>query len=273
MMKAQTFSDKRFKTPCFIMPKLNGLHAAWLSPTLVSFDQKVWLPKCLPHIYRRLRQTSICLTGEIYKNGWSLQRISSAAAVKRVSPGFFWNEVQFHVFDAIIPGVSFKNRYEILIAECASINRRFEGKVVVPVEAFEIEDIEGGNYYYQKFLNEGYEGAMYHIDDQGYEWKDGSDYVRSWQLFKRKDWLDEEFKVVAIERGEKGKAHENRMGALVCVTKTGKKFNVGGGFTEEDREKFWKKPPIGKKLTVKFLVYSDAGVPLNGSSLGIREQL
>ena len=275
MMKAQTYSAKRFKTPCYIMPKLNGLHAAWLGKDLVSFDQKVWQPNCLSHIYKALRivweKFNVKFTGEIYRHGWSLQQINSAAAVKRKSPGFNWEKVQFHVFDCILDK-PFSERYRLIKKAVGWLNDFNSRSPTQLVEAIEVNSQIVGDIYYQNFIKAGYEGAMYHIDDQTYQWKDGSDYVRSWTLFKRKDFLDAEFEVVDIERGTEGKSHADRMGGLVCKTKKGKLFNVGTGFSYEERELFWHNPPIGKMLTVKFLIYSDDGVPLNGSSLGIREQ-
>ena len=277
MMKAQNYEPKRFKLPCYMMPKLNGLHAAWLGEDLVSFDQKVWQPRCLPHIYRALRKIqkkfNVKLTGEIYRHGWSLQQINSAAAVKRVSAGFNWEKVQFHVFDCILDR-PFNERWQMYVRAISWYYAQVgaDKSPIQIVSAMPTHSVSHGDLLYKEYVSMGYEGAMYHMDDQTYVWMEGSNYVRSWNLYKRKDFLDAEFRIVDIEIGEKGKAHENRMGGLVCETKTGRRFNVGTGFSFKERDAFWKKPPIGKYLKVKFLVYSDEGIPLNGSSLGIREQ-
>lgn len=85
---------------------------------------------------------------------------------------------------------------------------------------------------------------------------------RSFNLLKYKQFHDEEFEVTGVIEGE-GK-HKERMGALVCG-----EFNVGTGFTDEQREKWFKNPP--KQITVKYQEKTDRGVPRFPSFLKVHE--
>ena len=93
-----------------------------------------------------------------------------------------------------------------------------------------------------KLLDDGHEGLMLRRANNKWEnW-------RSTNLLKYKPYKDSEAIIIAILPG-KGK-HEGRMGALsVHWPETGQDFDLGVGFTDEERERSF---PIGTKITFKY---------------------
>jgi DNA ligase-1 len=101
---------------------------------------------------------------------------------------------------------------------------------------------------------------------------------RSSELLKVKDFFDIEVEIIGHAEGA-GK-HQDRLGALRCRVKWDSKvtsfyggtakmvdtiacFNVGGGFSDSQREWPWVNAnlPIGKTIKVKFLSVSKDGIP------------
>lgn len=102
---------------------------------------------------------------------------------------------------------------------------------------------------HDKFVSQGYEGVMLRSVDVSYDFK------RSKHLLKYKKFLEDDFKIVDSFEG-KGK-HEGRLGGFTVEGKiSGQKISseVGSGFSDEQRDEFWKKRKslIGKTVEVKF---------------------
>jgi hypothetical protein len=66
--------------------------------------------------------------------------------------------------------------------------------------------------------------------------------------------------------GGKGK-HKGRLGALVVEMPDGTRFNVGTGFSDEERRN---PPPIGSVITYRYQELSNGGVPRFPSYVGLR---
>lgn len=103
----------------------------------------------------------------------------------------------------------------------------------------------------------GYEGSILRLDIGDYENK------RSKQLLKKKDFVDEEFKIVGAVEGEGGRA--GTIGFFVMELEDGKektfKSNVKGDF--EYLTDIWKnhKHYIGTHATVKYFARTPDNVP------------
>jgi DNA ligase-1 len=140
---------------------------------------------------------------------------------------------------------------------------RYDYVAVVPT--FEAEDKEHLDDYYGKYLDEGFEGQMVRASESGYENK------RSKNLLKRKEFIDEEFKVIDIEEGA-----GNRTGTakhLVCKNKDGKTFhsNIKGTFDYLEEILKNKKDYIGKLATIKFFQYTPDGIPRFPYAIAFRD--
>lgn len=115
-------------------------------------------------------------------------------------------------------------------------------------------------YYSPKVLEEWnervkeyhWEGLMFR-KDVGYEGK------RTQNLLKYKMFMDEEFKVLAVEEGDAqevidGVAHKIKCVGSLVIEYKGNKVNVGTGLSLEQRKKWYTNPEdiVGKTITVKF---------------------
>jgi DNA ligase-1 len=89
------------------------------------------------------------------------------------------------------------------------------------------------------------EGIIVNLDTP-YEFK------RTKNLIKVKKFFDIDLRCIRIEQGEKGK-YKDTLGAIVCRYKDGE-VKVGSGFTEEQRDDFFKHPGkiINEIVTVKY---------------------
>ena len=289
LMKGHSYSEKRIIYPAVVQPKLNGVRAGYYQARFNSYDRKIWKNSVMAHLWGPLQWAFKAMNletfmiqgidGEFYKHGWSLQKIQRAVAVKRVAPGPLTPKIEYHIFDCMIAHRGFTARYKRMQQVIKFLHEAgaTQFKLVPARMVFNKEEADA---LYDQWTKAGYEGMMYRLPTRHLrkaqevepEW--GYFPSRSWHLLKRKDFKDAEFKIVSIMPGrdtDKGGKYKNCMGALVCITKEGHKFNVGSGFSDKQRIKFWKNPPIGKRLKVKFLNYSDDGIPLNPTSLGLRE--
>jgi DNA ligase-1 len=106
----------------------------------------------------------------------------------------------------------------------------------------------------------GGEGLMLHRAQAN--WQPG----RSADLRKLKMVPDEDARVVAHMDG-KGK-HAGRMGALLVETPEGKRFALGTGFTDAQREA---PPAVGAFVTYRYRDRTAAGLPKFASFLRVRE--
>jgi DNA ligase-1 len=88
---------------------------------------------------------------------------------------------------------------------------------------------------------------------------------RSSSLLKVKTFHDTEARVIGHAPGT-GK-HKGRLGALIVELPDGTKFNVGTGFSDEEREN---PPAIGAVITFRYQELSKDGVPRFPSYVGER---
>jgi len=202
-------------------------------------------------------------------------------------------KVEYHVFDVVDFGKSFRERFEPLGGPI----RTDGGKCVsgYPDEIRRVETMicgteESTNSAYARWVSLGYEGMMYRLGDCPYtvpkqkapynEFASRTKFLsdkdnRCWHLLKRKDWQDDEFECVAVVEGE-GKLR-GTLGALTfrhkdgreLFDKNGKRPSVGSGLTDAERAHYWVEPPIGRLVKVKYLVLSNDGIPLNPTILAI----
>jgi len=92
-------------------------------------------------------------------------------------------------------------------------------------------------------------------------------------LQKRKAFLDAEFSCVGRVISQEGKC-AGKLGALKFVTPKGVAFEVGTGFTDEEREEFIREDfDFRRKATIKYLNLTDDGLPFNASFVGWREDV
>lgn len=230
-----------------IFEKIDGVRAVFENNTLTSrAGNKFYAPL---EFIQDIKKTfgSMRLDGElIHPDGFqttvSIVKDQSDKAIME-----FWKKITYVIFDHQGPK-NFNYRLTQLLDK-ATINKSKYCKVLEPLgKVITDSSIE---HYLHVVEGAGGEGLILRNPDSNYE------YGRSHNLLKVKSFTDIDVIVKEIIKGE-GK-HSERMGKLVCkLPKSDKTFEVGTGFSDEQREN---PPKVGSKIIVKFFEYTDGGLP------------
>jgi ATP dependent DNA ligase domain/DNA ligase OB-like domain len=156
-----------------------------------------------------------------------------------------WDLIPINDFFAGYCAERYQDRYVDLML------RKFQWNpdIVSIVDTKVISSLHEANKYYQEMLSKGEEGAILKFIDAPWENK------RSKYMIKLKEEKDIDAEVIDVFRHSKKK---DWIGSLLCRTRDGKvEFEVGSGFTDEDRQKhpnFY----LGKIVECKYNMLIDA---------------
>jgi len=259
-MLAHKVNDKKidFTEPVFIQPKLDGVRCIFTKDGAYSRTGKQF--HNLRHIELRLAgffnlNPNAVLDGELYNHALrnDFEQIISLVRKQKPTDEDRLNAqhlIQYHVYDTIAEGVSYKDRLEWLL-QCRSL----WSNVVVPVETHEVKKYEeAANMHYDGFLKQGYEGSILRLNG-AYEQK------RSYNLQKFKDFSDDEATIVGYEAG-KGK-RTGTLGKFFMMDDNGIEFGCppGKGFNYKDLANILNNVHdyIGKRATFTYFERTKAG--------------
>lgn len=252
-MKISNYKDHPNKVsfPCLVGVKLNGSRAMFKDGKVVSKAGRVETFK-VKHILDQVNQLSVDVDGEVYRHGWSLQRIQSA----RNKPNSDTPELMLYIFDIPNKELTVEERtsklddLRIEIAE-----KQLPNLAVVTKET--ISSLEDLNKYFEEVTPE-YEGIVI--------WNIGSTYefgVRSNKVLKWKPRYDSEAKVVNVTKDKSGSGvlHLVACDALDNVTfKCMMKVKRRDG-NEYPRDFDSMSTLIGQWITFSYEELSEAGKP------------
>lgn len=240
-MLAKVYADhvKKLSPKVFISPKLDGQRCVLDLKTGKLWSRTGKEIFGVPHIAEQAAKVHLpgvqFLDGELYKHGMSFEEISSyVRKTKSIKPGY--EVMEYHVFD-VIKNVPYRERLSLI--------RQIKAKSIIPVETIFANQAEIQKHH-AEFVAKGYEGTMVRIDTD-------SDYMigkRTHELLKKKDFLDEEFKVDEFQKEKLG----DTLGTCWCVTKDGVRFKATPAMSDAQKLEMWKNPKkyIGRMATVKF---------------------
>lgn len=291
---AHIYEPHRVTYPCYVQPKLNGIRALYQNGNFQSRDGIPFPAGLLQHLAEPLLKTfgpEVILDGELYVHGWPLQRINAAVTPVRQTPTEDTVLVEYHIFDTVDFNKSFSKRK---VGRCVHLDAGDKPPIRF-VQHEVVDDKQAADRMYHLFVSDGYEGMMYRLGSCPYTVPKQESYPegmlrnsklcsrflsdkdnRCWHLLKRKDWQDAEFECEGVQEGE-GK-YKDTLGALVCRcpvpnafsqlgvpanSDLSTTFHVGSGLTDSQRDFYWRNPPIGKLIKVKYLCLSSDGIPLN----------
>lgn len=196
------------------------------------------------------------LDGEVYLHGMPLQTISSYARAYKEG---LTEQLEYHVFDLVMDDVPLKGRLHLLDDYIHDARKVCPN--IWPVVTW---NCFGGKDQLQHFHNEfsEYEGVMIRHYDSLYECGE-----RSSGLFKYKEFLEDEFKIIDIWEDK------NNNAMFTCVTKEGKEFDCTPKRTHTERKQMLNEPEkyIGEWLTVKYQALTNDGIPEFPVGLALRE--
>lgn len=235
----------------WISEKFDGVRAFWDGKTLrfrsgAPIAAPAWWTAVLPNT---------ALDGELWLGRGRFDELSGM--VRHLQPDDAqWQQVQYLLFD--LPGSAgrFSERIPRLNAVVQQINQPW----VKVVHQQRVSSAEALQVLLRAMVKAGGEGLVLHRADA--LWAPG----RSDALFKLKPAPDDDARVVAQLPG-KGK-YAGRMGALLLEMSDGRRFALGSGFTDAQRDK---PPPVGALVTYRYRSQTANGLPRFASFLRVRE--
>jgi len=245
------------KFPVFAQPKLDGIRCIATAKGLFSRQGKRIFG--VPHIEEFLepyfiKNPDLVLDGELYNHSLKDDFNKITSIVRKQQPTdedlrVSASLIEYHVYDVPSHPGAFMERYWFLYKLLGAAHH-----TVLLVETVHVGTQNLLDHLFTDWVINGYEGQMIRINGS-YEQK------RSKNLLKRKEFLDEEFEVLAIEEGIGNWAGFAKR--VICRLPDGRVFGAGvkgsQEFTRkllEDRDHY-----VGKTATVRFFNYTPDGVP------------
>jgi DNA ligase-1 len=258
-MLAQEYKKqiKKIKFPCFIQPKLDGYRMIYNPKTkkCTTRTGKEYGILYDTELYKELREMNVCLDGELYIHDKSVSFESYGILRKTKNltetEKKLINKIEYHVYDIVDDKKTYKSRKRI-------IQEFDEMKLINVVPTFLCKSFDDIEKYHLNFVEDGYEGSMIRNSEGMYRKKH-----RSCDLLKKKDFDDDEFRIVDYTYEKDTKGNDENLIVWICETKDKKKFNVQSKGTREERQEIFKNAEeyIGQKLSVQYFGLTNDGIP------------
>jgi len=259
-MLAQKFNDYEDEVtyPVWTQPKLDGMRCDTTVGAMVSRNGKLIVSA--PHILKALEpifaeDPSLRFDGELYCNKLANDFNAIISHVRKTKPTAedlkaSAEAIQYWIYDLPSHGGKFSERSAAL----ETLLKKHPHPSLVFVPTYLAANRQILDSFYEKWLEEGYEGQMVRIDS-AYENK------RAKCLLKRKEFEDGEFEILGVYEGIGNRA--GTAGYMAFKTKDGKPFksNIKGGM--EWYKKLWleKDELVGKQATLRFFKPTPDGIP------------
>ena len=264
----------------FSQPKLDGIRCIAMREGLFTRTGKEIT--AVPHISEALESffklyPNATLDGELYNHAYKddFNKIIHLVRKQNLTDEHLSESaemIQYHIYDAPVIGNGkwamtekdlYSDRTSKLDASFVNLGLEKEDCLVI-VPTVEIHGREQLDRCYEDYIEAGYEGQMVRLDGP-YENK------RSPKLLKRKEFVDEEYKILGYEEGE-----GNRAGTVKHFkfkNKDGKEFNsnVKGSFSYLTKLLEIADTLIGKDATIKYFNLTPDGVPRFPYVIAIRD--
>ena len=281
----------------YVSEKLDGIRCLFFGGVAYSRTLKPLPNKKLQALAKAYAQVLEGCDGEVIAGGDKY-----AVGVLQRSNSFCMkadNDDEFcvYLFDRYIPDMPWITRYMNIcenifgVPNVEVLHHYFvRDKDYYPIEDTDRVDLD---MFEQSVLEKGGEGCI--VRSTYGEYKFGRSASKNPELQKVKRFDDAEFKVVGyeqfetnqneLERDERGYAKRStskdgkvlveQLGSLVCVLPDGRTFNVGSGFTLQQRKQLWENRGmlVGKLAKVQYFGYSPDGIPLLPVFLDFRAEI
>ncbi len=225
----------------WVSEKLDGVRALWDGQTLrFRSGQRVFAP---PWFLAGL--PTVPLDGELWLGRGRFDEMSGIAR-RGEGAGEAWREVRYMVFE--LPHAS--GDFSARLAALGRIVGRAGTPWLQAVPQRRVASPEALQHWLDDVVAGGGEGLMLHRADAGFH------AGRSDALLKLKPWRDAEAVVVGHLAG-KGR-HAGRLGALLVEDASGRRFRLGTGLTDRERER---PPALGSEVTFRYRSLTPNGLP------------
>ena len=261
----------KIRFPAFMQPKLNGvcnlaeppMVPPKFSPThdLIQHHSRGGKYfKTLSHLDSWIhRLKAPCpVHGELYKHGWSLQKIGRYT--KKIRPD--QESLEYWLYDLAWIGPEFEQRISWLKTSIENLGKESPIKLTPTII---VNSYEEAKVWHDKWVVDGFEGGMLKNKTGIYLFQYNSNDIE-----KVKEFQSEEFEIIG---GKEGTGTDEECVVYRCITKEGREFDARPRGTVEDRKQMLLdlSNSIGKPLTVRFAEYSEDGIPLQPVGVPIAE--
>jgi DNA ligase-1 len=272
-MLAHKFKDYKDEVsyPIYVQRKSDGARCVMTRLGAWTRNGNEWVT--IPHIREALKPffqkyPNAILDGELYNHELHDNFDKIMSLVKKTKPSIedlFEAEemVQYHVYDS--PKIRTLNEKDPFINRYMALAEELKGvKHVRIVETYEAKNEKDMYEYYEKFLDEGYEGLMIRMN-KPYQNK------RTKYLLKVKPVETEEFRILNIRAGKGNKA--NMAAHADFITKQGKRFtaNIKGTHVYLKKLLEERDEVVGKQATVQYQNITPDGVPRFPYMIAVRD--
>lgn len=252
--------------PVYAQPKYDGLRCLISANGIATTrNGKPW--KTIPHIHEALASMfeaypDLILDGELYNHEFhdDFNKITSLA--KKTKPtksdlAESAEKLQFYWYDIVDTEMDFSKRTNLIVLLYNRFLRQDSGgenKSIKIVETHCVQNLADLDALYGKFMDAGYEGQMVRLDEP-YENK------RSTSLLKRKEFTDDEYRIVDICEGNGNKI--GMAGYMILAREDGVTFhsNIKGTFEFLEELLKNKKKLIGSYATCTYFNLTPDGIP------------
>lgn len=253
-MLANEYEQKKvsFEGDVYSQPKLDGIRCIARKDGLWSRQGKP-ITSC-PHIEESLRvffdkYPYAIIDGELYNHELKddFNKITSMVRKTKLKDEDYAESkrlVEYHVYDCYLDA-KFSERYNFL-------NSMGFQKPIVYVKTQLVEDFEDIDAEYGDYLAAGFEGQMIRLDEE-YQNK------RSKYLLKRKEFLTDEFKVVAMEQGQGN--WSGYVKRFILELPNGTQFGAGVRGTQETMKQLYESNNTPDWATLRYFTPTPDGIP------------
>lgn len=224
----------------YISEKLDGVRGYWDGLHLYTRQGNIIN---VPESFTK-NWPNTALDGELWSKRNHFDHISGC--VRRNKAQACWQSINFHIFDLPKHQGSFHERVVVMDSLCQTLRQT----TIQCVQQLKLRNTTELNHLLDQVIAQQGEGLMLHHQDALYQAK------RVNHLLKLKPSYVDTATVVGHVEG-KGK-YKGMLGSLTIETKTGIRFKIGTGFTDEQRRN---PPVVGSKIEYKYLGKTAKGVP------------
>ncbi|QIR14805.1 DNA ligase [Shewanella aestuarii] len=247
---AKQYQDKQHAVSDYLISeKLDGVRGYWDGKQLLTRAGKVinvpkWFSEDFPNV---------ALEGELWLGRGQFEAISALVRRQQADDNQ-WQKVRFMLFDLPLSNASFESRYiELQHYAQSSI-------YLTAISQISLDTEQALYLLLDNVIEKGGEGLMLHYKLAKYH------IGRSSNIVKLKPKYDAEALVIGYQQG-KGK-YRGQLGALVVKMPDGKQFEIGSGFSDDQRRN---PPPIGSTISYYYLGLTKNGIPRFASFWRVRE--
>lgn len=248
IQKPKVYNENKHKINNWIMSeKLDGIRAYWNGKELLTKNgNKIFIPDNIIKNYPPFH-----LDGELWTKRDDFENIQNIVLDK--TPTKQWNQISYNIFEVPNQKGDFYQRIQVL-EKWLKNNNNSNIKIIKQTKCKNKKHL---NLYLKSLINKKAEGVI--IKDPKSLYFKG----KNGKILKVKKFHDMEGKVIGINY------KNNKFKSLKIELSNGIRFNLGGGFSKEEKINH---PKVSDIITFKYYSFTKYGKPKFASFLRVRKK-